>query len=1802
MTTQMRPTPLNSSSSRGDRNPSPHHGSSSDNSEVEEPWDEHTPEEDDDDNKSESTGDQDAMVRRRPRPRPRNNGTTKGTTRSGDRRRYDDDDDDDENVDDLDDGDLPALGSGGSGTGTGTGTGTASGKPTTKMGGRIVAGQRTTTRPLSPPSQAGLVDPPQSQSKSQSQKASSTPQQKQFWNQLDPPSPESETPPKNSNSSSNYNKSSASNSSPQPTDDDLLDMPEDEMRARTIRKQESPVDSPNSKQQRLLDNAPQYSDEVEQDDSGRRNSGRMKSNVLDVDTDCFDYTLSSLGDLCGGGGTPRESPPRRTKKMSLGDPAEDEDQHNNNGRIMPYGVEEQTAIEVEYVDPNPRVAAAAAAAKAIKEDEEEKKSDAAARTPDGFTPQRKNAYLKAMADKAKEDFEKSKSENGGTSNRKGETEANADAAGTPTTPDNLYSSFNATEKRKFLKLINSGLTPSESTKQVLEERETQAVEKAAAAEKAEPAEKAAAAQETPGSKGSKGPRRGFWGKKNSPKRKDKMEGSPPLDKKAAANKTETELTLPEGDKKQGVAGAAVARVPQASPSQPLAASKEGDEERFAPSGINFYDAVRRERDNSEDEEDDDDDEDANRSGRGKRSIIPNLMGKSNKKKFTPLGEEKREEQNQKNKPDASEEKKEDTSKAAVSVEDGQEDEAADEIRSLDDELLPPPPPPLPDVAAADSDDAMDSILGPSTVRTIDQSHAKTDTSLDLASPESLKEMSEEGERKIDMDLDSQELFDLDTYLDSTEMFGGANSTDHETVVSGKSYKTSGTAYTTNTVSTRTRRPGTGKIRLKKAKEAAKSAPKGWHESIQAAAANSNNVWDPQHGWVDYVDPSAALQILSDKKSDEKIRISLDGIKTQRGKPQDSSQERSSPVKLPFPAGWEKDRNEMMQPRVASAVLQEQAPAKEDHHLTNVASTNQTSPANATNAAGRPARPRGWVETMKAATAKLSMDGTRWDPELGWVGVDDDPSESVAVSSSPTIPIPIESDTQDFGSVSVTPSPTSRRNNGQPLPPPSADSRGQLLTSQTQESNESGAGGTERYIQIGESGSIKSHYQYHGGRDQRQAQQNGQEARNAPLYPDSKAVFGKLDAASASQAGGRDGDRASLLVNVVKKKVDKEDANLFPEQRGGSTRRSTSADLDDADNGSFGAAEDFSWDQQSGDSFLQGKESSSLLKEFSANQAAGQKLPRNKRDAAAATPTGPAVSGFTSGDNKNSRSFDSSSSTGKSIPKLMRPKRDTSPIQRKARSEDLHSPSEANVSASHRSHQPARSQAESSPSGIMESPAAQTPVDDTRTLQNTSTSPASVSSGVKLKVQQYELRASLSKDANEAGDIVQDLAGTAEWKSFLVKKVRAETDAAAAKQQEAGQPRLDRKHLESLNEADSLFASADGQGTPVQVKQQKESRGKDWERDSTFGDLGSEAIAKNSNNSSTAGIYPRTHPFEGKQQHNGQSIPQRPHHDRANDAFFEEISDISPIRAQLDYDSDPAPSESSAGPTQNSSFFKRLQACAGPILPRMGPNGAGCDAVPMSHLAFLRTNPSVNGSPTAPEGASRFIPPTLCGRPDVIIEEDEDGTIHTKDPKKESESSGKERSSSRSKSRSSSRKNGISDVSSVISDEVGAKTAYFEALAMDMAVSGSKKKRRPASTSSEADSSASSKNSEKWQQFLERKKASGISPGKSRSSTDEVSKAAEKYAAEKVEEMMEVMAERSRSSLRNWESDQIGAFPRVDDRSSSPYEANSARSDGERPSSRGRSTRLGKAAEDLAAARVEAMMQALSSTNLDEGEI
>ncbi len=161
---------------------------------------------------------------------------------------------------------------------------------------------------------------------------------------------------------------------------------------------------------------------------------------------------------------------------------------------------------------------------------------------------------------------------------------------------------------------------------------------------------------------------------------------------------------------------------------------------------------------------------------------------------------------------------------------------------------------------------------------------------------------------------------LDPYYDSCDVshLGSMMTGDHTVMSSNRSVYTTATNSSSWSTSTRRRHRGAAKNRHPDEKNDQK--PNGWLDSIRAAAQSNNREWDPQVGWVGYVDPGENNKDLDEKQ--EVVRIgklkapkvakSIRDLRHQAAlsaKMNESTEE--DVVSVPFPSQWEKERDDMV---------------------------------------------------------------------------------------------------------------------------------------------------------------------------------------------------------------------------------------------------------------------------------------------------------------------------------------------------------------------------------------------------------------------------------------------------------------------------------------------------------------------------------------------------------------------------------------------------------------------------------------------------------------------------------------------------------------------------------------------------------------------------------------------------------------------------------------------------------------------------------------------------------------------------
>lgn len=1255
---------------------------------------------------------------------------------------------------------------------------------------------------------------------------------------------------------------------------------------------------------------------------------------------------------------------------------------------------------------------------------------------------------------------------------------------------------------------------------------------------------------------------------------------------------------------------------------------------------------------------------------------------------------------------------------------------------------------------------------------------------------------------------------------------------------GMSVYTMGTNITggsTYSHSTRTRRPGAAKARLAKQKEVENQLGKksGWQESIKAAAATTNRDWDPKKGWIDYHDPDSEAMTQSFDSTHEKLRIDL--CKSFLTAKRNGASEMSPAVaenvgtSVPFPPEWEKERLAML----------ESSDEHSNHYMTtmnlspvterNSSFTVESSSAKSLSTVDS-TKPKGWIESMKAASASMAKSGMKWDPVYGWTNIDqnrqrveefdeyddrdksmistksfvssetssptldgaelardnhvgggapeltttsaeasveenfDEPASaavlqadsksamsSVSGSSSmpkgfvdsmkaasavlanagmkwdpvhgwtkdvdyhsePSIEVVTASDRENLVVLSSQKDVGLQEYDHTDMARPSVDkvnhniASAKAVASMISSENPESAGiltesnptqysysiigtGSRAETKIivpdktrrddGTSADIPDNVEV----DRVQMIEEKEGFAMVCVSPDSILLNQSADVGFPSSTHSEnhenmlvddDGNEipsiedvlSSSLVDVVKERVGEEDMELFeepilrdnvsrrignsaspnvqtsstfsdPNSRDSSFRRGAGpVDIDEVDE-TWDSDDDKrhsrGWDDGNGnievtslnvpihmksraieEDHLKGWKSGDLSPPLDSSRMSVSLLSSDVDESRTENHRkwGSEDYRLSHSGNADSRSVISSSAKStrasgrstlsKKVPKLERSKRDTSPISRGSPDNGGHSrQSPARATKARQENENTiltlvdekkedRVQFDTGllvPSLSSPEPLHRVKVDNVDKMGEITISGSvermhlyksgdlrrypidrrigqhdedfSASPSVKDRLQEWEHRIekSLSEDAEDdfnnrnmmLPNEQQTVKGSDEWKSFLGKKVREESEAAVRQSKlntanvETGyddNDQIDRDDVAQNIYREKRFAAREDEDTIFQFNE---------ERRGNRHDAGKGYSSKS----------------------------------------LDDISDLSPIHHQDD-SSDIEPAESEAyGPNEDergmSSFFQRLSACAAPMMPNVGNTGLGSNT--QSHnLDFLRSIPQS----AAAKSASRFVSTSFaCGRPDV---DPIDDTSHL-DSIQDGKHAKRRLSTDDEKPRSvSAPRVARSSASSVVSDDFGAKTAYLEALAMKTAVSNPK--RRHSASSSVA--SGATDSSEKWRAFLERKRAAASSSQDKYTRTNsnsEVSRAAEKYAAEKVEEIMLKMSSRSTSAPKNRQYSLD--IDRLMDTSGEQYS-----SSGEKKIARKRGSSV-RAAEDLAAARVEAMMAALSTHQLDEGEI
>jgi hypothetical protein len=1364
---------------------------------------------------------------------------------------------------------------------------------------------------------------------------------------------------------------------------DHEDMPDDELMSSASRN--------NISNHRALRNAPRQSDELYQAESYEAENKVLASGFCDT-------TLTALGDMCGAyTGT--------SKRVTL------------TPRIHSDVQEEHTAIEVEFV---------------------EEETEPARHHPE-MSVESKNAYLSAMAAQAKEEFQ-NKTRRGVDKNDDGmddHTQGRSVNTNLTTSLDDAdaYETFNAAEKRKFIRLINTGANPREATQMILQERSTLKPE---TPRKAPPPTLESALPKRSISDGKRSHRSHrsavlYWKKSKYNQQQQPSVSAEPI-RPAVSEDDQDDMSSPLSSSKEKTAA-----LTDDDGGEPIGG-------QFAKSGIHFYDAERKEVQ---------EDEMAVEQPPSTPSSLKSTRSEQLRKvSFKSLAERRV--------------KKSPKVTSAITNDDLHRLEG-----SSKSETIARYSPQI----GNDSMEDYDNILNTAEESGSFSKNASFDPEMTLddynvAEPQYTEEKATAPVIEGNNDERSAAL-----YANARKHYAGLSVPTPASDESVYTAQTSDTGYTgvtgvtgatTYSHSSRVRRPGAAKKRLAKEKELQEKAKgaQGWVQSIKEVAAMTSQKWDPLLGLVDYLEP--VVEEVPERARHENMHLDLTrkiSTPSKRSKVDDAgsvNSAKSTPV--PFPREWEEERERMI--RETKRIEKQDALATVSRD--GIPNNNDGS------------RPNSWIESMKAASATLVTDGKHWDPDKGWVN---DDGTSVAIStdgdfttaSSLPPPPPAALTTDHVPRITETDSPTvPDRIGASPVAHP------------------------ERYIQLNDTGSVRSvhqDYSSHITTTKLSVTQPIPPVYESTYVSDDETDVDSTplsNGVEAYPAQEKPVAQSAANVYVVKEKISNDDIGLFATGKNKSIGHAgrteslgseglpelfASRDHDNAEDWNPGSVEDDT-EPRSQEPFTQQRVNDDVAMDGIDKIDDKQSKPSTRRGG------GPVdLDELSAG--SETKSTISTNTDGRSIAsfKLKTNIRDTSPMARRRQvGKALVTPSPAQEAEDRKNAERDifrdRHAQENATRGIRTVASHesydQEMVDHYHSLPHgvSREDPSrEVSPGIRNTVAEWESRATKTDVAPSSPR------NSAEWKVFLAKKVRAERDASSGAAE-----RLDNERP-SLNMPRQLFKSSpdDGDG---------------YDDDSIF-DFKSAVNASSDDVVRRNRVHPtvKQNPTQDRGILQTNSTPIKSDSAPLKDiSHLSPINSRDEGDKECDDESDlPTSRVHGIETAKRVNFFQRLAECTGPVL----TENKGIPSSHLSFLQnnICGRPGDVHDDTASDDGIlDKDIENLEKGVPmdDVANVSVDDGNEDTDLQQRADKKLDIKLARAKAGAGFSSRRS--STGSSVISEgSFGAKTAYLEAIAMKAAVAKPRSRSRARSTSnSSVVSAASSVHSEKWKAFLERKKA-GTTP-------------------------------------------------------------------------------------------------------------
>jgi hypothetical protein len=691
-------------------------------------------------------------------------------------------------------------------------------------------------------------------------------------------------------------------------------------------------------------------------------------------------------------------------------------------------------------DIGPAAAAAAPVASRgyIDDDEGELESQAA-----GWDAKRKNMYLQQLASQAKAQQRVVSNSTEEDEEEEEEEDTTIDRQGMPEAYTADYNIFNPSDKSKFLRFLNAGMSPQDATRAVIEEREARAEEEdyVTDAPGEGPRTRSSRFPDDEGvvsvqSEDPPGVRKGESGESAELSARDEDDLRGLVDELENQPVSQSEMAHDSKDipREAYQDRAAIPMVPAIVRTKPRSKSRERqggerteeeDQDGLVSSGIQYYDAVPDDRNDDEVDNDGNDllKKRSSRIGRPRLSkphlssnIATNFAARVASKRFDSSKYGKVSEN-----PNSFEEANNAppmplvVSASAPSQEGKFENREAessfDEHLAEGDEVSSPKPKTISfDLLQRNKEkkfSKLESDVGfalPAVSTKSDEEELPswaqsasrdTETVTSTFSPP-IENMDDERAEDNGAATGQQEGDDASVHVN--EVVETEYDEDNMSLM-GQTFMTGATGY-----SRRRRHKGAADTRVASAKEAESQAgakSKGWIGSIQEAASKNGQVWHPEKGWVNYNEPDVENHDNENHSSIGRLHV-----------PQNASHKSLPPQAQAEVGGFTSPRS------VAGAEFDDQSVVTKLTVNTAAESPSILTTATApTRRAGRKPRPTdqrkiaashadkpiGWKDSMQnAANGVNDKGGFRWDYEKGWIRIDGssiDDDEASALTES-----------------------------------------------------------------------------------------------------------------------------------------------------------------------------------------------------------------------------------------------------------------------------------------------------------------------------------------------------------------------------------------------------------------------------------------------------------------------------------------------------------------------------------------------------------------------------------------------------------------------------------------------------------------------------------------------------------------------------------------------------------------------------------------------------------------------------------